>query len=408
MSSLPNNTFASPGNPFYALIDTGGGGPVGPASSLQSPATIIPDAALGDAILNINSAGGASFAALSVIGGLTADGDIGLGGGGSTYDFKASGTTGNLTMAVIPLQVNQQPFLNYSPQAGTLLLGDGLLGGSVLTNQPLQVQGNPANGNAVQIQSTSGTAGSIKNTAAAGGSLVLGSSTAAPSVVNITDTGAAITGTLSSTGLATISDLIVTGTGLFNGSLTADDITLTGASSVIQVPGQGGAGQPPVGITMSLTQTLIGNPELRGSLAGAYNGGIVGQASFNFVINSTGQPAGVIGNTGAQVGGPAVLGDIACEGLWIVSLVVSNASTDIYSKLAQIRTVSYWNPITGWFGGSGGYSSAGGAEFRAGINPSNVIAPGQLWVTNSSGNNWTGMSVNLTQITGVIPGYFVA
>jgi len=186
MASLPNNTFASPGNPYYAPIGSGGA-----ASSLQSPASIVPDAAQGDAILNVNSAGGASYAALSVIGGPTADGDIGLGGGGFIYDFKAAGLSGNLTIGVSPAQVNQGPLLSYSHQAGALILGDNLPAGKVLTNQPLQVQGNPANGNAVQIQATSGTAANIFNTVTQGGGLILGSSAACPAVLAVVDTAGA-------------------------------------------------------------------------------------------------------------------------------------------------------------------------------------------------------------------------
>jgi hypothetical protein len=184
MSSLPNNTFASPGNPFYALIGSGGGG--GSASSLQSPASIIPDGTLGDAVLNVDSAGGASFAALTVRGGATADGDILLGGGGSTYDMKASGVAGNFTIGVQPAQVNQTPFITYSP-AGDLLLGDNVLAGKVLTNQLFQVQGNPANGNAVQIQSLSATVGNISQASLGSGVLTLGSSATFPNTLQISD-----------------------------------------------------------------------------------------------------------------------------------------------------------------------------------------------------------------------------
>ena len=482
MASLPNNTFASPGNPYYALVDTSG--PAQPASSLQSPASIIPDGAgniqldliatAGDSQIQVEAQGAADgasiiiesqggIASLGLLGG-TAFGSVinmtGITPGGKTAVIQQSGAAPYLfTMAAAPAQVNQSPFLNYNPTAGVLILGDNLPTGSVSLQAPLIVRAAPSNGNAVQIQSTSATTANIFNTVADAGGLLFGSSAACPATLAVADTAgvgtqfvavgngigttnlrlqggstaqpipivntsAASAGALNigpsviNQGLIALTDtgttpnqggvVTVNGNATVTGTLTTDDITLTGVSSTIQVPGQGGVGQPPVGINMSLSQTLVGNLELAATIPGSYNGGIVGQSSSNFNINSTGQPAGVIGNTGAQVGGPAALGDIGYEGLYIVSLVCSNASTDIYSKLAQIRTVSYWNPTTGWFGGSGGYSSAGGAEYRAGINPSNVIAAGQLWVTNTSGNNWTGMTTNLTQITGVIPGYFVA
>ena len=69
MSLLPSATFANPSTPFYAA--NGGGGS---ASTLQSPATILPEVGTGTAQLTINSTGAAtSFlnmasAAISVIG----------------------------------------------------------------------------------------------------------------------------------------------------------------------------------------------------------------------------------------------------------------------------------------------------------------------------------------------------
>lgn len=188
MASLPNNTFASPGNPYFALADAGGGGPVAPANSLQSTATIIPDAALGDAVLNIDSAGGASFAALTVRGGATADGDILLGGGGVTYDFKSSGATGVLSVGVQPLQVGQTPFLTYAPGNGVVTLGDNITNSTIKTQGALQVQSAPSNGNAVQIQSTSATTANIFNTCLSGGGLLFGSSVACPATLAVADT----------------------------------------------------------------------------------------------------------------------------------------------------------------------------------------------------------------------------
>jgi hypothetical protein len=401
-------------NAFYFATSGGGGGG---GSTLQSPASVTPDT-VGNATLNvipdgnnrgtinIGDAGGLPnvSAVLSLASGGTGFSEVDIGG----VALNTYGLGNTMTISQTGSPLNQ--VAKFNTAANITDIGNPLNAGAIYLNNTTTVTSSgsrpPVGG--ILLQQLTSNSSSIGQQVASGGVLVLGSSVAQPQIISISDTGASVTGTLSTTGTATVPDLVVNGTALISGSLTADDIVLTGASSAIQVPGQGGAGQPPVGITMSATQTLVGNLELQASQPGIYNGGIVGQASFNFVINSTGQPAGVIGNTGAQVGGPAALGDLSAEGLYIVSLVVSNASTDIYSKLAQIRTVSYWNPTTGWFGGSGGNSSFGGAEYRAGINPSNVIAPGQLWVTNTSGNNWTGMSVNLTQITGTIPGYFVA
>lgn len=182
MSVLPNNTLANPYVSFYAPL--GGGGA---ANSLQSPASITPDAALGDAILNVDSAGGASFAALTVRGGATGDGDIGLGGGGHVYDFKASGLNGNLSITATPSQPNQTDILRYSTASNTLSLGDSL--GTVVINEPLVIQGAPPNGNSVVITSVSTTTGSIVNGGTAANTLQLGSSSNATNTLQLVDGG---------------------------------------------------------------------------------------------------------------------------------------------------------------------------------------------------------------------------
>ena len=59
MSTLPNNTFASPGNPFYALEGGGGG------DSLQSPVNLLPEAG-GNQSLNIIATTGGGEATVTI------------------------------------------------------------------------------------------------------------------------------------------------------------------------------------------------------------------------------------------------------------------------------------------------------------------------------------------------------
>lgn len=244
------------------------------------------------------------------------------------------------------------------------------------------------------------------------GALNIGSSSGVNNIIQLSDTG-----TTAGTGVANIAGSVFNSTGatIAGTAFTVGTTVLSPVvgTAIVQVPGQGGVGQNPVALTITPTLTTIGSPKIAARVPGTYNGGIDGFYTYFAVINSVGAGAGIVGNTGAQIpppsnGTPAAIGDQSLEGLYQVSLVTSNASTDIYSKLAQITTQSYWNPATGWFGGSGGASPFGGAEFRSGINPSNVIASGQLWVTNTSGNNWTAMSVRFVQLTGVIPNWYVA
>jgi len=181
MSALPNNTFASPNNPFYAAVGGGGG------DSLQSPVDVIPDGQ-GDVLLNIDATpGGAAIAVLTVKGGATGDGNIVLGGGGREYLLSASGTNGNLTLEASPAQVGQGSVIEYQPGTGILSLGDGLGGGFVETVQPLYVGATPVNGNAVNIASFDAATGTIHNTVAAGGTLKIGASSIYSNTLEISD-----------------------------------------------------------------------------------------------------------------------------------------------------------------------------------------------------------------------------
>jgi hypothetical protein len=79
----------------------------------------------------------------------------------------------------------------YNPVSGSLILGDSLVTSTVQTDAPLIVAGAPANGNAVEIISSTATTGNIFNTVASGGGLVLGSSSACKGVLGIVDTAGA-------------------------------------------------------------------------------------------------------------------------------------------------------------------------------------------------------------------------
>ena len=435
MSLLPNNTYANPANSFYGAAGQGS------ASSLQSPAEIIPDAALGDAILNINSAGGASFAALSVIGGATADGDIGLGGGGRTYDFKADGASGNLTMAVIPLQVNQAPFLNYSPQSGNLILGDGLSAGAVYTNQKLFVQGSPANGNAVEIQSVNPTSGAILNTVASEGNLSLGSSAGYPSTVLVADVAGVakvgIGGNLGATILMTAGagggiNSAITNTTASPGSLvlgastacasviSIDDLagadtavvdikrgTATGTALRLQGAGTGIApqistdasaggrlnltasiGNPvpaisitDVGISLELPTTVYSAPT-----AGNGYGGITQQ-----IINS-GNP---IGQLPFNITNPSAIGFYQ-----ILVRVGDNAAINING---QINTFGYWNGSIWVAGGCGSSQPIGTGNLLIWFG-SSATSRAQLILQNTGSADLSSVAVYLIPIlSGSIP-----
>jgi hypothetical protein len=136
MASLPNNTFASPGNPFYALVADGGGGG---GSSLQSPASITPDAN-GAVELNMISADttNATGSFLNIVS------NAGFGGA----QIQLTDTTGSNTNTAITLQyeglgtglvqfigANKIIALTAPPLTGDgqLVIGQGDGGGATIT-----------------------------------------------------------------------------------------------------------------------------------------------------------------------------------------------------------------------------------------------------------------------------------
>ena len=396
-------------------------GDVAAPGGTSAVAIVYPGAAVGGGQLQIQNQNGNPYAVFDTIANAVLLGN-GLTNGLTTVknglkvsdEFVTSDQTGiGITMTAPSIGV-----IAMAGNTGSLNIGSSsqnpsiitLIDGGIQDSGGCRIGGN--GGLDVQIQG--GTGGSptpaiFTDTTGGGtnGTLNIGSSAAANNTIQLSDTGGA-----AGTGVANIAGSVFNSTGatIAGTAFTVGSTVLSGVvgTAIVQVAGQGGVGQSPVAFSITPTQTLVGNLKLAPRVASVYNGGIEGMSDFTNPINSVGQAAGVVGNTGAQIPAIGALGDQSLEGLYQISLVVSNASTDIYSKLAQITTQSYWNPASGWFGGSGAASTFGGAEFRSGINPSNVIAPGQLWVTNNSGNNWTGMSARYVQLTGVLPNWYVA
>lgn len=181
MAGLPNNTFAAPGVSFYA---TAGGGA---ASSLQSPAVIIPDGA-GDAAL-VAQATGTGLASVEALG-ATGVGAVIVGSGASVYRMSV-GNVGGPTSLEIGVNSAAAPAILYQGTGGALVLGDGGAG-TVQTANTLVVFDEslvPGATNGVYIGPTSATTGLIQNTVATGGTLTLASSAAA-GPLTLSDTGA--------------------------------------------------------------------------------------------------------------------------------------------------------------------------------------------------------------------------
>jgi hypothetical protein len=344
-------------------------------------------------------------------------------------------------MAVIPLQVNQAPFLNYSPQSGNLILGDGLSAGAVYTNQKLFVQGSPANGNAVEIQSVNPTSGAILNTVASEGNLSLGSSAGYPSTVLVADVAGVakvgIGGNLGATILMTAGagggiNSAITNTTASPGSLvlgastacasviSIDDLagadtavvdikrgTATGTALRLQGAGTGIApqistdasaggrlnltasiGNPvpaisitDVGISLELPTTVYSAPT-----AGNGYGGITQQ-----IINS-GNP---IGQLPFNITNPSAIGFYQ-----ILVRVGDNAAINING---QINTFGYWNGSIWVAGGCGSSQPIGTGNLLIWFG-SSATSRAQLILQNTGSADLSSVAVYLIPIlSGSIP-----
>ena len=400
MSSLPNNTFASPNNPFYALMGSGGA-----AASLQSPASVIPDGTGTVSLVGQGTGNGNASLVVAAAGGGTGDAAITVGANGVDYSLYVPGTSppgltqGNLyigqngqpqairvngstatslllpTTVTAPLDVTVGANTSFStnPTTNVTNIGNPLAAGNIYLNNPTTITSSgsrpPAGG--IVLQQLTPSSSSISQQVASQGVLTLGSSAA------------------------------------FATTLVVSDIPYLGAANYVEVQGgaglpplflsgaQGGAGQcgihpdaaPGVGqlllgsdntnnalITLNGTNTLIsgstatvdadttfrnGNVFVKGVLSfngGAFNTGGVGVGSiegFNIY-----QVIGVQCGTGATatIPQPTGTGGAAMEtGLYMIMTAGTRGGTT--QPDCAVSTMAYWNG-SGWTYGGGGCAPA--------------------------------------------------
>lgn len=211
MSSLPNNTFASPGNPYYALVDTGGGG----SASLQSPVNLIPEAD-GTQSLEMVASTGTGNASLLVASATGNQSTITIGntGGGDAALVigKTTLPTGAVRVVVpggiVPggeLQIENgsggtPPVATFDTINNAVTLGGATTAGGTTVRNGLQVNDEFVTGDAfgISITMTAPLTGVIATTGATG-SLSLGSSSLNPDIIQLTQGASA-----ADTGVCTI------------------------------------------------------------------------------------------------------------------------------------------------------------------------------------------------------------
>jgi hypothetical protein len=361
MSLLPHDTFVNASRQLYADLGSGGGG--GSTSSLQSPATVIPDALGnismslltpdGDSQLTVRAQGVSDTASLFVKSDngnavLTIDAS---GGGGASLIMngsdgqafvtmnQSSATPSVFTMFAAPAQVGQTAFLNYNAAAGTLALGDGLPTGAVSTNQPLTVGPN---------------AGGLSSVGIGGGT----------------------TSVLSLQAINLFASSAANRTMVINASTDGSDVPLAAfdyTNDIIAL------GKPLFGGTITLNSpVVITDP-------------ITGQATYQQVI----------GTVAAAT--PITITNPTQNGLY--SVMMTTSAGDVVSQQACIGVVAYWRNGVGWTAGgnvSTPLNALGNQYAQLLTGGGNGAMQFQTAATTPTLN---GMGCSVVQLTGSIPSF---
>lgn len=183
---------------FLFQLNTGAG--TGPASSLQSPATILPgdDGSTSLSLVTTTGANGAQLAvedltgntaliSIATVEGGTANLLMGT-AAGVAFAAYSGAQEGQLT---ITGQASGITVANFDCSNNTVALGSTLAPGSVTVNGPLKVANAvlPANANQLILSSTSSSASSIVQSKPSVGTLSIGSSAANSDAITIADNG---------------------------------------------------------------------------------------------------------------------------------------------------------------------------------------------------------------------------
>ena len=398
MSAYSAAIQASPNNYFFG---TGGGG--GTGSSLQSPATVIPDSAGNTSLLM--AASGTGNSQLSILGTNTTSGRLGLQGFGQGYFV---GVLDNVSS----IQIKNADVVNPDVeilQNGQIILGRGVAP-PITTLNNLSVGSLVSATNAINIGTLSDTAGVITQAAPTGGTLSIGSSGVTPDTLQIID-GGANTGVVRINGTSGGSAVQIFGGGTPTVSTSLpNNGTLQLRSSSAGFAGGGGDN----GIVLTDAPASNARPlatfrsqiVLPNSDAGSWSG-IAGQLTTGVtVLTYPGSAAGTIPN-GQSVALPLPPSGAAYTGLWMYR-ILTNAVIDTQAIQCGMTLTTYWDGALNAFAyGGAGNPYFGGSLGSITSNGNVRIVPivAGLYVTsyifaNFSGAQIAGMAVQLVQVTG--------
>ena len=217
MSLLVNNTLANPTTSFYAALGGGGGGG---ASSLQSPATITPDGVGTVSLTAAATGGGGSFVSLTSAGAsvVAIDGIQSVVTFGTGPAVALTNLTGNSVLLISESENGSNPTVEIDVAANDVVLcNPAAAGGSVTANNPITLNNNTVGGiSGIVGVVTGGVA--LRNQAASGGSVFIGSSQGQPTTLTVNE-------------VASLGQVVVGGRGVGSGITLAGGDTEAGASA---------------------------------------------------------------------------------------------------------------------------------------------------------------------------------
>lgn len=371
--------------PYFVLSSIPG---PGPDSSLQSPASILPEAGTGQAQLSIINAAGGGVPVLSVSDTTGTNAQINITNAAGGNSSILMGQPPYAVQLIAPLSNRQfqvqnaqsgLPYLLVDTSANGVTLGNiiGSVGQTTSANKVVVASPSVSLAtNALTVAVTGNATSSISQSVSSQGVLTLGSSTAFPTVVQVADFMGV--GSLSVTGGGGVGSLLIRGG--MAGTFNTCSIFPQAANGILDI-GSGTANTDAIQITDSpQNQTVIKN--------------LIPPAMSNLTNQLFAGPF-LTGNSNPDIPAPVGL----AAGVYI--LLVNGgipATQDIYR--AQSSGVAYWTGSVWGSGGSfnGGTNGTGSLD----IYPS-AATPGGFTYQNAMGVSIDASLVAIPLFVGNIP-----
>lgn len=376
MSVVPE-TYVNAKRALYATVGSGGGG--GTPTDLQSPATVLADATLGDSELTLE-AQGVGVAVLAVASTAGKDAKLILAQGTDSFDVGQFGNDGFFYISQSGAAAGAEAF-TYDPVEHQVVIGDGGATGTALIQNRLGISDPAAGANKLLLIPATANTSAVVQSVASAGYIALGSSAANPA------------------------------------GLIVSDIARTGVTNYVQVSG------PPSGNTSLFLRGGQSEGAACAVAADAGSGGTLWLGSSSTptapgaqgivltdtatTINQLGGAPQVLAASGNLSPGnvtptTAVFPGPTSEGLWCIMVGSTPVSTQ-NSRDAQLSTMAYINSAGRCqIGGNG--TTVVGSGGSLDIYP--LDGTSNFFLTYNGAQQLNNISVVAFKISGPIPGTF--